>query len=245
MAKANDTRVHVCQHCGAEFTGRKKKFCSAKCRTAHANGHNPKGHQCTNCGEVFHGRKKKYCSEACFKEAKGERDRLAKAIKRDQSDVARRYHRMPGKVDYPRGVESDAEKRRWRYSNDPEYRSRELGRHYVYRARRRLNKRLSNDGTVTATVISERDRCLYCDTPLTRENRTLDHMVPINLGGEHSAANVTGCCLTCNTSKQATPFEDWLDRLSEPHRTRALREYMRKRGSHPKQVRLMLVFTQS
>lgn len=65
-------------------------------------------------------------------------------------------------------------------------------------------------------------------------------MIPLHLGGEHSAANVTPCCLSCNSRKQAQPFDEWLDNLSEPHKTRALREYMRKRGSHPRQSTLKL-----
>lgn len=43
--------------------------------------------------------------------------------------------------------------------------------------------------------------CVYCATPLTREDFSLDHDVPLQRGGEFCAGNVVICCLPCNEYK--------------------------------------------
>lgn len=215
--------MHRCHFCHEQFSGRKRKYCCASCREAAKAGHDPAGHQCQECGARFSGRKKKYCSGECAHEAHATQTRIAR------SGNTQRKYRRPARIEgYPEHVVSEAQRRRWRYQHDLEYRARELARHYCYRARRRLSKRISNDGTVGPEVLRERDTCLYCGAPLDESNRTLDHMAPLSLGGAHSASNVTPCCLSCNSSKQAMPFGDWLLRLSEPHRSRARSVFHKK-----------------
>jgi predicted nucleic acid-binding Zn-ribbon protein len=56
MAKADSTRTHRCTHCGSEFSGRKKKFCTIKCRDQHrkeAGRTHINGDRqfCSDCGE--------------------------------------------------------------------------------------------------------------------------------------------------------------------------------------------------
>lgn len=73
--------VDICPNCGGLFTqnarGRRKKFCSEKCRTAWNHRHpNPENwttvdtFTCPVCGREFKARrnkgvKRKYCSHAC------------------------------------------------------------------------------------------------------------------------------------------------------------------------------------
>lgn len=69
-----------------------------------------------------------------------------------------------------------------------------------------------------ATVVEDVDRdavlerddwhCYLCDrdtrdveSPFDPRSATVDHVVPLTKGGEHSMSNVRCCCLACNTSK--------------------------------------------
>lgn len=59
--------------------------------------------------------------------------------------------------------------------------------------------------------IFERDgwRCQLCDikcsspNPYALSSATVDHVMPLARGGEHSRANAQTLCLSCNASKQA------------------------------------------
>lgn len=60
--------------------------------------------------------------------------------------------------------------------------------------------------TVFARVLaSYGGRCMYCDAPAT----TIDHFVPIKLGGTNKESNLAPACLSCNSSKGAKDPWDW------------------------------------
>jgi 5-methylcytosine-specific restriction endonuclease McrA len=44
-------------------------------------------------------------------------------------------------------------------------------------------------------------RCVYCATPLTPEQATLDHVFPVSKGGLHSPGNLVVACHDCNQLK--------------------------------------------
>ena len=129
MANADCTRVHTCAHCGGGFTGRKKRFCSLDCQVKAKTGHDPAGHKCHECGARFTGRKKKYCSTECADSAKVKRDRKSKG--RDPN-APPKYKRVAQRLEYPPGVETEAQKRQWRFHNDPAYRAKEKKRRKKY-----------------------------------------------------------------------------------------------------------------
>lgn len=52
--------------------------------------------------------------------------------------------------------------------------------------------------------------CFYCNTKLTRSNRTLDHIIPRDLGGPTIPDNLVPCCRACNALKSNLTFEDFL-----------------------------------
>jgi 5-methylcytosine-specific restriction endonuclease McrA len=56
----------------------------------------------------------------------------------------------------------------------------------------------------------ERGRCFYCLRRLTPGLRTLDHVVPLADGGDHSCRNVVACCFPCNTRKHSLPAPEFL-----------------------------------
>jgi len=60
-------KKQICAHCGDEFTGRKRKYCSKDC-LALAFGHNPHYKPepfCLTCNKPLSKGRKKYCSERC------------------------------------------------------------------------------------------------------------------------------------------------------------------------------------
>lgn len=60
------------------------------------------------------------------------------------------------------------------------------------------------DNTVTVAVlrsIYDTPNCGYCHKPTVRENRTLDHIMPLIRGGKHSKHNLLMSCHKCNHRK--------------------------------------------
>lgn len=50
--------------------------------------------------------------------------------------------------------------------------------------------------------------CEYCDQKFSREELTMDHVVPLARGGSSSKGNIKCACKSCNASKKlATPAE--------------------------------------
>lgn len=69
--------------------------------------------------------------------------------------------------------------------------------------------------------IFERDNytCHYCGCKVTKDNATLDHVVPSSRGGDNSKENLVTSCLDCNAIKSGRTFEeaapDLLKRLKD------------------------------
>lgn len=60
----------------------------------------------------------------------------------------------------------------------------------------------------------QKTACYYCQKPITREQVTMDHVVPISRGGRSTAGNLVPACKDCNERKRSlTPIE-WDDYLS-------------------------------
>lgn len=78
-----------------------------------------------------------------------------------------------------------------------------------HRALRRDRRKAVDDGSVTGPFLRQLRAkvrwCMYCETPLTPKNRTLEHINPLAKGGKHTAKNVTFCCKTCNSRKGDRP----------------------------------------
>lgn len=92
LGAANDNKPHVCDHCQGKFGGRKKKYCTTKCRLqAKYRRENPgkpcrtkeeisagaltsTPHECGYCGDTFYPKgsdRTKFCSRACAFKFKG------------------------------------------------------------------------------------------------------------------------------------------------------------------------------
>ena len=71
---------------------------------------------------------------------------------------------------------------------------------------RKKSMSLASDGSLTKktsfVLLNEYPDCLYCGRLIERANWSLDHIVPIKLGGLHGTSNVIVCCKSCNSKRQ-------------------------------------------
>ena len=100
--------------------------------------------------------------------------------------------------------------RKWRQENQDKINAKSRNR--------RVLQSSAGDGTVTAgsiaSILAENGgMCVYCElrgrTPANKAT-TLDHIVPIALGGAHSVHNLCGACGSCNSSKHKRLLADWV-----------------------------------
>lgn len=57
-------------------------------------------------------------------------------------------------------------------------------------------------------------RCALCGQKIKFEDMTLDHIVPLSMGGADSMENLQVACLACNHLKSNSLPEDFIDRLT-------------------------------
>ncbi len=78
--------------------------------------------------------------------------------------------------------------------------------------KRKAQMHLTNYEDCTAKIrLLGRERfCHWCCTPLTDENRTIDHIIPLARGGHHISDNLAASCATCNFSRGDKLISEWL-----------------------------------
>lgn len=75
------------------------------------------------------------------------------------------------------------------------------------------NVRRRTSGFAKEFVEQNKDaRCLYCDTKLTVENATADHIIPISEGGNNCQVNLVVCCKDCNNERGNLDFKYYLSK---------------------------------
>lgn len=81
-------------------------------------------------------------------------------------------------------------------------------------AQRGQRIRATDDGTLTDQVLgklfSAANCCPYCQTKLAELDKSLDHFLPLCLGGQHSVFNAVVCCRPCNLKKNQIHPKLWL-----------------------------------
>ncbi len=94
-----------------------------------------------------------------------------------------------------------ARMREWRQAN-PEKKA-------AYKHRRRALQRAATVEDFDIGEVWERDNytCVYCGET---QNLSVDHIKPLAKGGSHSPDNLCVACISCNSSKRATPLIRWL-----------------------------------
>ena len=96
-------------------------------------------------------------------------------------------------------------------------------RYYLYRAICNHNRRCVKIGvpgrlsyqSVFNILKQQQYKCFTCDSKLTQNSISLDHWMPIALGGTNDCSNIKFLCNFCNFSKSDKHPEDWV-RLNDP-----------------------------
>jgi 5-methylcytosine-specific restriction endonuclease McrA len=88
------------------------------------------------------------------------------------------------------------------------YRQRNKDKYRNYSQNRRV-KKLQNG--IYEISIRELKRILAkpCINCQSKENITLDHIIPVSLGGTHSVGNIQPLCMPCNSSKGGRVMTVW------------------------------------
>jgi len=60
-------------------------------------------------------------------------------------------------------------------------------------------------------------KCIYCETKLTMENATTDHIIPIAEKGNNCQVNLMVCCQPCNSERGTMPFNKFLKKKNEKY----------------------------
>jgi hypothetical protein len=72
-------------------------------------------------------------------------------------------------------------------------------------APKRKDKRRGNSRKKRAALIKRGvTSCCWCNTPLTLDTSTLEHVIPLDLGGLDNDNNTTLACATCNNDRGNT-----------------------------------------
>lgn len=59
-------------------------------------------------------------------------------------------------------------------------------------------------------IIQQGSECFYCQKHIVGEQITMDHVVPIALGGKSTKDNIVCACLDCNQKKRSQNPVDFL-----------------------------------
>lgn len=91
---------------------------------------------------------------------------------------------------------------KWRYANRPDVRQKfkDNARHGKHT--RRAAVRAGERFTIEYIFDRDRGRCHLCRRKVSLSEATMDHLVPLVLGGSHTKANVALACRSCNCSKR-------------------------------------------
>lgn len=55
-------------------------------------------------------------------------------------------------------------------------------------------------------------KCVYCGRPMGKVQLTIDHFVPLELGGANDASNYVSACRKCNKDKGSEDTRTWCER---------------------------------
>lgn len=67
------------------------------------------------------------------------------------------------------------------------------------------------DKKIKEQVMSE--FCFYCGRKLNTQNRTFDHITPVDKGGRDTVDNLVCCCVICNQVKKNYTIHELLEEL--------------------------------
>lgn len=162
--------------------------------------------------KYYEGSPCKHCSEVLRYKANGGcvacRRKKAADWKRQNRDRVNQYNghwleQNPDRVAAyaPRKSQTD---RQWREQNPDRVKQSSKRCKYKRRASERIPYTTEQLKTRLALF---GDRCVYCSS---EEAVTVDHFLPLSLGGLDALKNIVPACLSCNSSKHAHNPVEWM-----------------------------------
>jgi len=206
----SDVTGGSCQQCGSEFArnlrGRPRRFCSEKCRIASYR----LAHSEVN-RRYYQQKRRNPQTDICF----GTCDECGRFHARRLATTAVSFIKAGGilrcygcaKVRrLTRKLERERERRaEWRDASDPRYeilRSREDNKSHRRRVRISATSDVSN--AEIADLRRSRKTCPNCGCRFSSRNpATIEHIIPLALGGTHTRDNLRLWCRSCNSSRGA------------------------------------------
>lgn len=200
-----------CLFCGAGFIPhpraiKTRLYCSAQCRRAYDNERQKAEYRqskiCSFCNEVYDWAAfTKYCSNRCKQMAENYRRKQ----KNSKSNCVICKKPVLGSYGFIRKYCSKSCKHIGMFGGKPplEERSRKAQRNFRERNVGGLSTQEIRN--LRATWISQGQSCSYCD----KACETVDHIVPLNRGGDNQLKNLTPACRSCNSSKGDRLLSEW------------------------------------
>lgn len=201
-----------CLFCGAGFIPhpravKTRLYCSAQCRRQQDSkmkkDRKVQKHKfCSICQKQFLSHpNNKYCSQKC----KSQSHRQFRLKRKTQSLCVVCLKPSQGSCGYFRKYCSKSCKHIGMFGGKPplEERSRKAQRNF--RERNVGGLSMQEIRNLRATWISQGQSCSYCD----KACETVDHIVPLNRGGDNQLKNLTPACRSCNSSKGDRLLSEW------------------------------------
>jgi 5-methylcytosine-specific restriction endonuclease McrA len=201
-----------CLFCGEGFipslrARRTRLYCSKECRQSQDSLTRKlrkvvKPTNCFNCKKEFTGHPNlRYCSSTCRalsnKIFRSKRKTMSLCVVCGKSSV--------GSLGYSRKYCSKPCKHKGMFGGKPplEERTRKAQRNFRERNMPGLTRHEMS--ILRFQWISQGQGCAYCDQAC----ETVDHIVPLNRGGDNQKQNLTPACRSCNSSKGDRLLSEW------------------------------------
>jgi 5-methylcytosine-specific restriction endonuclease McrA len=112
-----------------------------------------------------------------------------------------------------------AYQREWKNANQDQIRAYRNANLDLFRAacQKRRARKKNNGGSFTEQELihmrlTQGGFCAYCQRQHDPDALTIDHIISIDQGGRHEAANIVLACPTCNSSKGNRTPDQWVNR---------------------------------
>ncbi len=166
--------------------------------------HDGKQHQCKVCQKAFHKKHYEQNAEIMRQRAKDYRANNPEKVAQTRRNWKRanKEKNVQSVVRYQQKYPEKhiARTSKWRKENQDKYRN--------YSQSRRT-KKLQNGVFAISDKELQNILSMPCANCGSKDRPTLDHIIPISLGGTHSVGNLQTLCMPCNSSKGNKVMTVW------------------------------------
>jgi 5-methylcytosine-specific restriction endonuclease McrA len=204
-------QMKQCLFCGEGFipclrARQTRLYCSTKCRRAFDSERQKakyrKSKTCLSCYQVYSWTAyTKYCSSQCRNKAQ----KLRNKNKKTMSLCIICNKASVGSLGYSRKYCSKLCKHKGMFGGKPPLEERTRKAQRNFRERNVAGLTRHEMSILRLQWISQGQSCTYCDLAC----ETVDHIVPLNRGGDNQKQNLTPACRSCNSSKGARLLSEW------------------------------------